>query len=117
VNLRSISVKEMNEVSATVGSFDTARALVIAAPSGPGFNAILAGETYFTNGPFQNQEDLLRYNLFGKVTTTVQGGTLSLAATSYASGWNASGQIPDRAVENGTLDRFGTEDTSEGGNS
>ncbi|MGZ3461477.1 MAG: TonB-dependent receptor, partial [Archangium sp.] len=35
----------------------------------------------------------------------------------YGSGWNASGQIPLREVTAGRLDRFGTVDAAEGGNS
>ena len=40
----------------------------------------------------------------------------SLTGTFQKSKWNASGEIPLRAVNDGTLDRFGAVDPSEGGN-
>src|SRR5690606_7274365 len=38
-----------------------------------------------------------------------------LTLMSYGSGWNGSGQIPLRAVEDGMLGRFGSVDPTEGG--
>jgi hypothetical protein len=76
----------------------------------------LAGEIYAQDGPFENEEDLQRFNAFGKVRHDFSPST-TLTATwmSYAGTWNASGQIPLRAVESGQIDRFGTIDPSEGG--
>ena len=35
----------------------------------------------------------------------------------YSANWNSTDQVPARAVENGSLDRFGTVDTTDGGES
>ncbi len=40
---------------------------------------------------------------------------ISLSASSFSSAWDASGQIPQRAVDNGLISRFGTIDDLEGG--
>lgn len=56
-------------------------------------------------------------NLLGKVTRDFGPGSLSFGVSSYSAGWNASGQVPLRAVEAGTVDRFGTLDPTEGGSS
>ena len=40
---------------------------------------------------------------------------LSIMASRFTSKWNASGQIPQRLVDNGTLSRFGAVDNTEGG--
>ena len=118
VNMKTRPVFQANEVGATVGMYDTYRVFGVAAPSIGDLTPYVAGEAYTTNGPFENPEKLQRYNLFAKLPFHIgDNQTLTLNATSYASGWSASGQVPERAVLDGDLDRFGSEDPSEGGNS
>src|SRR5262249_58142882 len=75
------------------------------------------GEGYYTNGPFLNDNRYFRANLLGKVTTNLSSrDELSLTGTFQQAKWNASGEIPLRAVNDGALDRFGAIDPSEGGN-
>jgi hypothetical protein len=111
---------ERSQVSLSGGMFDTYRGLVIASPRLDGWKPVIAGEVYATDGPFEQGENLDRYNVFAKVTRTFGGempSDLSLNFTSYGSGWNASGQLPLREVRAGRLDRFGSLDPTEGGNS
>ncbi len=118
INLTTYNHFEANSVSLTGGSFNTYRALLMATPHFDAFKPVLAAEVYGTDGPFDNPEHLKRYNVFTKLTRELAGGgTLSLAATSYAGGWRASGQIPLRAVRDGSLGRFGFIDPTEGGDS
>lgn len=79
---------------------------------------VLGAEIHRSDGPFENPEDLERYNLFFR-SSLVRSPTSSLDLTlmSYGADWNGSGQIPERLVKAGTLDRFGSVDPSEGGNS
>ena len=77
---------------------------------------ILAAEGYCTNGPFQNDNRYFRFNLTGKATVNPTARSEFSVTGSYnKSQWNASGEIPLRAVNDGTLDRFGSIDPSEGG--
>ena len=118
INLTTYSHFEGNSVALTGGSFETYRALTMVTPHFDAWKPVLAAEVYGTNGPFDNPERLKRYNVFTKLTRElVDGSTFSLAATSYAGGWRASGQIPERAVRDGSLDRFGFIDPLEGGSS
>jgi outer membrane receptor protein involved in Fe transport len=79
---------------------------------------VLAAEVHRSDGPFENPEDLERYNLFFRSSLTRSAtSSLDLTLMSYGADWNGSGQIPARLVEAGTLDRFGSVDPSEGGNS
>ena len=79
-------------------------------------NAYVAGEYNFTNSYFNSPQKFNRYNLFGKYTTGIgTQGSLSLSASTFHSFWDASGQIPDRAVEADMIDRFGAIDNTEGG--
>ncbi len=41
--------------------------------------------------------------------------SLTLLLTAFNSHWNASGQIPERAVADGSITRYGSEDPTEGG--
>ncbi|WP_301929633.1 TonB-dependent receptor [Ferruginibacter sp.] len=73
-------------------------------------------EVNYTNGPTINPQHFKRYNIFGKYNLALSDRTqLTANVSSFASGWNASGQVPERAVANGLIDRFGSIDASEGG--
>ena len=77
---------------------------------------ILATETYFTDGYFDNSQDFNRFNAMLKYHGKLNDNNF---LTAYFSGlsskWNASGQIPDRAIEDGTIGWFGAIDANEGG--
>ena len=52
----------------------------------------------------------------GKYTTILSNtGKVSFLASRFSSKWDASGQIPQRLVDNGTISRFGAVDDTEGG--
>lgn len=77
-----------------------------------------AFEILADDGPFINENNLLRLNGFGKITLNLSSNSkLSLWGSAFYSDWDASGQIPLREVEAGRLDRFGAIDTTEGGDS
>lgn len=79
-------------------------------------NAYFAGQFYNTDGPVESDQDFQRFNLFGKMSIHLQETSkISLSATSFSSAWDASGQIPKRAVDSGLITRFGTIDDLEGG--
>ena len=117
VNFRTRQVVQEGVVQAAGGQFDTQRYMLMFSPTKDKVRTLFAAEGYYTNGPFQNDNRYFRTNLLGKMTTNLTGrDELSLTATFQKSQWNASGEIPLRAVKDGTLDRFGAIDPSEGGN-
>ena len=77
---------------------------------------ILATEAYFTDGYFDNPQDFNRFNgilkYHGKLN---ENNFLTAYFSGLSSKWNASGQIPDRAVEDGTIGWYGAIDANEGG--
>ncbi len=80
-------------------------------------NAYIAAEYIATDGPFKSPQNFNRLNLFGKyVVYTPDNNKLSLTASHFTSRWDASGQIPQREVDNGNITRFGAIDDTEGGN-
>jgi len=116
VNFRTRQVVQEGVVQAAGGQFDTQRYMLMFSPTKDRVRTLVAAEGYYTNGPFQNDNRYFRTNLLGKLTTTLSGrDELSLTATFHKAQWNASGEIPLRAVQDGSLDRFGAIDPSEGG--
>ena len=116
VNLRTRRAFAENSLSVTYGSFSSYRVLGIASPGLSEGLPWLAAEVSGTQGPFQAPEQLQRYNVFAKESLALNADTtLSLLASLYGSQWDSSGQLPLRAVESGSLDRFGSIDPSEGG--
>lgn len=79
-------------------------------------NAYIATEYLATDGPFESPQNFNRINVFGKyVTFSSDNSKLSLTASHFTSRWDASGQIPQREVDNGNITRFGAIDDTEGG--
>jgi len=78
--------------------------------------AYLAGQFYNTDGPFERPQGFQRFNLFGKFHTHLsEDATLALSVDGFSSAWDASGQVPQRAVDDGHIGRFGSIDDLEGG--
>lgn len=79
--------------------------------------AYIAGEYLLNDGPFETPQNFSRRNVMGKYTSLLDNGTrISLLAAHFTSTWDASGQIPQRAVADGLITRFGAIDDTEGGN-
>ncbi len=79
-------------------------------------SAYMAGQFYTTDGPFDSPQKFQRFNIFGKFHSHLtENSVLSLSLGAFSSGWNASGQIPTRAVNEGVISRWGAIDDMEGG--
>jgi hypothetical protein len=116
VRFKTREVLKENVVQGVGGQFDTQRYLLMLSPTKDKVRTLFATEGYYTNGPFEHDNRYFRFNLMGKATVnpTVRS-ELSVTGSYNKSQWNASGEIPLRAVTDGTLDRFGAIDPSEGG--
>ena len=97
----------------------TARFLgILSAPEGTPLRPYMAFEYYHSDGPFKNPSEYNRIICSAILTSfSTARSTLDLLATYFSTNWNASGEIPSRAVRDRTLGRFGAVDSSEGGNS
>lgn len=80
-------------------------------------SAYLAADFNYTDGPTVAKQNFKRLNLFGKYNFSITENTkLTASVSTFTSKWNASGQVPDRAVNDGTISLFGSIDPTEGGN-
>jgi len=78
--------------------------------------AYIATEYILTDGPFDSPQNFNRVNLLGKYSAILNDNSkFSVSASRFSSTWDASGQIPQRLVDNGTISRFGAVDDTEGG--
>lgn len=76
----------------------------------------IASEYAYSNGFFDHPQDFKRFNFFTKYNGKVSDKTyLILSSSAFSSKWNASGQIPDRAVDQGLIGFYGALDSTEGG--
>ena len=95
-------------LQAWVGEDDYYRALGSKALSD---NVLVAADLQAARGAWTTPEDLRKVNLLGRALI----GGWSVTALAYDADWNATDQIPRRAVEAGTLGRFDAVDTTDGG--
>jgi len=77
--------------------------------------SLIAVQIADTDGPFDNAQHFRQGNALVKWQGKVGRGELKLETNWYAASWNASGQVPESAVEQGLISRFGSLDPSEGG--
>ncbi|MEY8868874.1 TonB-dependent receptor [Meridianimaribacter flavus] len=105
-------------ITFSMGDFNTLRTLGMfnLLEKSKNQNAYIATEYLATDGPFESPQNFNRINVFGKyVAFSSDNSKLSLTASHFTSRWDASGQIPQREVDNGNITRFGAIDDTEGG--
>jgi len=118
VNFQTKDQLESSLISFEVGRFNTQRtvALIDLLGNTKNHHAYLAGEYQTSGGPFESPQDFRRLNLMGKYTANLPNNDkITFLASHFDSDWNASGQIPQRAVDSGLITRFGAIDDTEGG--
>lgn len=77
----------------------------------------LATEYSKSDSYFESPQNFHHFNLMGKYNLWLGHQThLTFTVSTFESKWDASGQIPERAVKSGMISRFGSIDNSEGGN-
>ena len=112
---------ERSQLKLEAGRFDTYRALaqvkLLDRPAAEvRQHAYLSAEYQRSAGPFESPQDFERTNVFGKYRVLLNDRqSLELSASTFGSSWDASGQIPERAVRDGRITRFGAIDDTEGG--
>jgi hypothetical protein len=78
---------------------------------------LVGGEAQRYDGPWEVPEDVRKWSGMVRYTRSSPTQTFSVLAMGYDNEWNASDQVPLRAVESGAVDRFGQVDPTLGGSS
>ena len=118
VNFRTMDRLEQNMVSLEMGQFNSKRLVGMFSILEKDYSsAYIASSLNLFDGPFESPQNFNRFNIMGKYNYKVPGKEeLNLTLSHFQSKWDASGQIPERAVADGSITRFGAIDDTEGGN-
>lgn len=107
-----------NMLSVEAGMFNTLRSVGMLKLTESDFsNAYVASEIVLTDGAFESPQNFNRLNIMGRYNyNNREDQDFTLTLSHFQSKWDASGQIPQRAIDQGLIGRFGAIDDTEGGN-
>lgn len=119
VNFATFNNIAQSRVQVEGGRYNTLRALAmidLLKKNKDKQSAYVAGEFNYTDGATVNPQNFNRINIFGKYNLALGYNTqLTASASAFKSKWDASGQVPTRAVDENIIPRFGSIDPTEGG--
>lgn len=101
--------------SAGIGQNGFRRALLADSIDAGGGSLLYALEAQHNDGPFTQPDRYRKRNGVLRYSEGYANNGFNVTAMAYDASWNATDQIPLRAVRDGSLDRFGAVDASDGG--
>ncbi len=93
------------------------RAMLAASPAFGSGHLLVALEAAHNDGPWNRPDDYRKINALAKYSRGDALNGWSLTAMAYHGDWNATDQVPERAIAEGLIDRFGAIDATDGGRS
>lgn len=100
---------------ATVGMYGYYRALAAGSAGVGDGDLLVAIDGIRSNGPWDLNEDLREVNGLAKLSQGTKDHGWSLGFTGYHATWNATDQVPERAIASGLISRWGNIDPALGG--
>ncbi len=97
------------------GAYGYGRVLAAASPALGRGHLLVAAEAMGNDGPWDRPDVMRRWNGLVRYSQGSATSGLSVTGLFYQADWNSSDQIPERAVDEGALSRFGYIDRSNGG--
>ena len=91
------------------------RVFAAASPRIAGGYLLGALELNKNDGPWVRSDDYRKINAIVRFSRGDNRSGLSLTGTSYWADWNATDQVPQRAIDSGLISRFGLIETTDGG--
>ena len=101
--------------SLTLGRYGYRRALLADSMQAAGGTLLYGIDLGRNDGPWQTPEQVRKYNAMLRYSRGDAQNGYSVTAMAYRNRWNATDQVPRRAVRDGLIGRFGTIDPSDGG--
>jgi hypothetical protein len=116
----SANINYVNMLDGTIGqagggSNSYGRALFATAPKVGEGRLLAAVELVHNNGPWVHPDNLQKYNGVLRFSAGDEQNGFSVTAMGYHAKWNATDQVPDRALSEGLIPRYGSLDPSDGG--
>lgn len=101
--------------SVTLGEHDYKRALLAGSPNVGGGTLLYGIELMGQDGPWDNPENFRKLNTVLRYSRGDKTDGIAITGMAYKANWDATDQIPQRAVASGLVGRFGAIDPSDGG--
>lgn len=109
---------ENNQLFLGLGEYGFRRAVALNHYDIDKSRVLTAFEYQTYNGPWTDvDEDVKKKSAHIRYVTPLLNGQLTLTGMAYDNSWNGADQVPERAIENGLIDRLGSIDTQVGGES
>jgi hypothetical protein len=120
VNIRLIDTQNPGLAQGTIGMFGYGRALAIKSlPANlqPGLagNVLMAVEATAYDGPWDVSDNIRKWNGVVRYSEGTETDGFTVTGMGYSNRWTSTDQIAERAVTSGLIDRFGSLDPSDGG--
>ncbi|MES2832319.1 MAG: TonB-dependent receptor [Pseudomonadota bacterium] len=106
---------ERGIASVGIGQNGFRRTLLADSPAFGNGNLLYALELFHNDGPFTNPDRYRKVNGVLRYSEGTAANGFNVTAMAYRGKWNATDQIPRRAVDSGELGRFDAIDTTDGG--
>jgi len=97
------------------GEYGYRRALVMGAASVGRGSLLAAGEAYHDDGPFAVPDDYSRLNGVLRYSQGDERDHFTATAMAYSGSWNSTDQVPEHAIDEGLIGRFGSLTPTDGG--
>jgi len=117
VDIGYVHALERPLVSLEAGSYDYRRLLLAGSWKVGGGDLLLAQEGVQNNGPWDTPEHFRKFSTVARWSRAEGTLRYGFTAMAYGATWNATDQIPQRAVDAGQVGYYGTLDPSDGGQS
>jgi len=114
-NINYATVLDRSIVHIEKGTYGFARGLFAASPTVGRGHLLAAFETSTNSGPWTIPDSYKKYNGVLRYSQGDNVNGFSLTAMGYHGKWNATEASPQRAIDSGLIDRFGSIDPTDGG--
>ena len=101
--------------SVSAGQNGYGRALLADSVELPRGSLLYALEVLHNDGPYDNPDDYQKFNAVLRYSEGYANNGFNVSLMAYRADWNATDQIPQRAVRDGQIGRYGAADPSDGG--
>jgi hypothetical protein len=114
-NIQYFHILPENIAKVEFGSWNYERTLFAGSTKVGQDNLLGAMELVHTDGPWDVAENLVKFNVYGSYSHGDASQGWSASALGYHGTWKATNQIPDLAVQEGLIGRFGSLSPTDGG--
>ena len=115
VNVHYVDKLPKTLVSLGIGENGYRRGLIAGSSGAAGGNLLYALELFHNDGPFTKGDNYRKINGVLRYSRGTEAAGFNVTAMAYNSTYNATDQIPKRAVDDGSLNRFSSIDPTDGG--